>query len=52
MKVVDYKIKFKLLCTVTMRAYSVKAESMFAAKRILATKLSVPIDCIIPYVYE
>lgn len=42
-------MKYKLFCTVTMKAYFVEAESEYQTKKKLALQLGVPISCIDVY---
>lgn len=42
----EYKLFYKLFCTVTMKSYTVEASSELEARKKLASELSVPLSCI------
>ena len=45
----ENKMKWKLFCTITMQNYVIEASSEYEAKKILATRLNVPLYCIDVY---
>ena len=44
-------MKYKLLCTVTMKRYEVEAESEFKARNKLSRELNAPLSCILVLMY-
>ena len=44
-------MKYKLLCTETMKSYEVEAQSEFNARNKLARELNVPLSCILVLMY-
>ena len=40
---------YKLFCTITMKSYSIEANSEYEAKKILANQLNVTLSCIDSY---
>lgn len=42
----EYKLFYKLFCTVTMKSYMVEASSELEARKKLARELNYPLTCI------